>query len=180
MRIIALMLFVLLSTQMMAVSTISEANGETNGLGAGGTIYYTWGFMYRHHFANGLGLTTSIGGWVDRDDGYIGKEIGGLYTLAHHELNWSWLMNSSIRVYLAGYLANIYRKGQDYSYKSEVKGKVQWDIGLGAGPGLEFFFNRYFALHAELPWMTFVRATKNEVAFHNSYPHFGGGLIYYF
>lgn len=148
-----------------------EQNGVTNGLGAGGTVYDTWGFMYRRHFENNFGVSTSLGGWIDQDYGHIGNELGLLYTLAHHSFQWSALPNASIRVHLVAYLANIYRR----FFK-----KNNWDIGLGAGPGLEFFFNKHFSLHLELPWMTFVRADGRGLSFRSSYPHIGGGLIYYF
>lgn len=158
-------------------------NGVSHGLGAGGTVFWSWGFLYRQHFANNFGFATSFGGWFDSNDGYLGNELGILYTLAHHHFNGSALPNSSLRVYGIAYLANIYRLEDQFVPNEKPKGFIKkniWDVGLGVGPGLEFFFNRNFALHAELPWMTFVRFMDKSASFKSSYPHFGGGFTYYF
>lgn len=180
MKILMLCFLMISASTLTAETKSAHINGINNGLGAGGTVYKTWGFMYRHHFANNLGFSTSLGGWLDRHWGHLGNELGVLYTLAHHEFDWSGLPNSSIRVYLAGYLANIYRNNyHNYDGKNRA-GRHSWEIGLGAGPGLEFFFNRYFGVHLELPWMTFVNVDKDGLSFLSSYPHIGGGLIYYF
>lgn len=123
MRNFVLCCLVLLSASMFADVDTNRSNGVNNGLGAGGTVYKTWGFMYRHHFLS------------------------------------------------------------SYEFHGPSDSKVSknvWESGLGAGPGLEFFFNRYFSLHLELPWMTFVNIDSKGLAFLNSYPHIGGGLIYYF
>jgi hypothetical protein len=90
--------------------------------------------------------------------------------------------DASLRIYLAGYLANIYRK---YTAWEGPKNKTSdgvhsWEIGLGAGPGAEFFFNRHFGIHLELPWMTFAQIANKELSFLKSYPHIGGGVVYYF
>lgn len=156
-------------------------NGETNGLGAGGTVFNTWGFLYRRHFANGLGFSTSLGGWLNRDGGYVGSELGLLYTVAHHKFSKSPLPNSSIRVYLVGYLANIISHGHDYSAPiTSTAVKTTLSTGLGAGPGVEFFFNNHFGCHLELPWMTFLAISNKTVTFDHSYPNIGGGVVYYF
>lgn len=157
-------------------STDGSQNGQTHGLGAGGTVFNTWGFMYRHHFANRFGFSTSIGGWLTTGYGYVGNELGMPITLSHRHYGWSALPEASIRIYLIPYLANIYRRN---SWERD-RTTNSLEIGLGAGPGAEFFFSKHFGIHAELPWMTFMRLANRKFAFHNSYPHFGGGLIYYF
>ncbi len=59
------LLFLFCTTATAGANLSSKPNGQTNGLGAGGSVFYTWGFMYRHHFANNFGVTTSIGGWLN-------------------------------------------------------------------------------------------------------------------
>jgi hypothetical protein len=154
-------------------------NGQGSGFGAGGVVFDTWGFMYRHHFANNFGVSTSLGGWFSNNRGYIGNEVGLLYSLAHHKFSWASMPSASIRIYLASYLAYIYRK---HASEWETKSTPEhvWDIGLGVGPGAEFFFSKHFAVHLELPWMSFVKIANKDVSFLSSYPHFGGGVIYYF
>lgn len=163
----------------VAQNELHYENGETNGVGAGGTVFWTWGFMYRRHFANGFGFSTSLGGWFSQEQGHIGNELGLLYSFAHYKFSSTALPESSIRVYAVGYLANIYNRATYHNFDRWAKVHAL-DIGLGAGPGLEYFFNRHFAIHAELPWMTFVKVTNKGVSFRDSYPHFGGGFIYYF
>jgi hypothetical protein len=158
------------------------SNGENNGIGVGGTVWLTQGFVYRHHFHNGLGFSTSIGGFANSYGGYIGNALGLLYPLGHYHPSWSWL--ESIRVYAVGYLANIYNKnnrlGHDYSSTNTYRAASGFDIGLGVGPGVEFFFNRHFSFHAEVPWMVFGRIANKSFSFRDTDPHPGIGLVYYF
>lgn len=172
---------VLLLTCLISISSVAEIpgaiddrariNGQSSGIGAGGTVFHTWGFMYRRHFANNFGFSGSLGGWFTREGGHVGNELGLLYTFAHHKFSLKSLPESSVRVYLAGYFANIYRR--------DLLGN-SLETGIGAGPGLEFFFNRNFALHLELPWMTFFKLANNDFSLRDSHPHVGGGFIYYF
>ncbi len=161
-------------------SPSSLDNGIQHGLGAGGSVFYTWGFIYRHHFDNGLGFSGSLGGWFNQYQGHLGNSLGLLYTLAHHKFTFNALPNASIRVYLAAYLANIYRQN-DYKLSDDHSSMDRsLSTGLGAGPGVEFFFNSNFSLHTELPWMTFITMKRGGWAFRDSSPNFGAGVIYYF
>jgi hypothetical protein len=146
-----------------------KTNGEANGLGAGGTVIDTWGIIYRHHFHSGFGFTTSLGGWFERDKGWVGNELGLLYSIINHHFAWQSMPYASIRGYIVAYLGDIFR------YKP-----AKYDIGIGAGPGAEFFFNRHISVHLELPWMIFGRVENNKLGFRDSHPHLGGGIIYYF
>lgn len=173
-----------LSLWAQDVADINQENGLALGLGAGGTVYNTWGFIYREHFNNKWGVSSSLGGYFNNNRGYIGNEIGLVYKIAHHPFSFTTMPHASIRVHLVAYLANIYhyndRKYDNTPENEPTKiNKHVWDIGLGGGPGVEFFFNRHFALHLELPWMTFIKIDKG-LSFLSSYPHFGGGVIYYF
>jgi len=154
-------------------------NGQSHGIGAGGSVFWTWGFMYRQYFANNFGVTSSLGGWFDSRSGHIGNSLGLLYTLGHHVIAGQTLPNGSIRIYLVGYLANIFFRN-DYFENPPYRVQNAWHIGLGAGPGLEFFFNQHFAVHAEVPWMTTYQIANKKGSFHGSHPHVGAGFIYYF
>jgi hypothetical protein len=191
-RLLLVFLFTVLAVEAISRESFSEQtavheNGVNNGIGAGGTIYSTWGFIYRRHFANHWGFSTNLGGWFSDHQGHIGNGLGLLYSIAHHAMDWSAMPNASIRVFLSAHLGTIYTLSRDYHY-SKVNGKESsieykrhyWDMGLGAGPGVEFFFNKYFSLHAELPWMTFIRIEDKSFKFLNSRPNFGGGFVYYF
>lgn len=159
---------------------VGSENGIANGLGAGGSVFWTWGFLYRHHFEDRFGVSASLGGWFTESRGHLGNSLGLLYSVAHHQFFWKAMPNTSIRVYLVAYLSNIYhRNSYDYDDDKESS-KNALHSGLGAGPGIEFFFNQYFSIHMELPWMTFMRFTKNGARFRDSHPHFGMGLLYYF
>lgn len=164
-----------------ALPDSSSANGESYGIGIGGTVYKTWGFNYRHYFPSNLGVTANIGGWLTRSSGHLGIASGVLYTFAHHYFRDSELSSSSLRVYGIGYLAGIFRK--DYiDYKDNTSGQkaLMFDLGFGVGPGAEFFFTKKFSIHLELPWMTFFTFAPGSFHFKNSYPHIGGGISYYF
>jgi|GEM_PF-2401458 len=154
-------------------------NGEANGFGVGGSVYWTWGFMYRRYFANGLGFSANAGGWFDRSHGHLGAAVNLLYSPFHYRFTSSSLPDSSIRVYLAGSLAPIYDRNASI-YRRERETQDSFHFGFGAGPGLEYFFNRHFAIHGEVQWMTFFRTTTTTMEFRDSYPHVGGGFIYYF
>lgn len=189
MRAIFLSLIFLLATDVVAADptpkTSHIANGNYNGIGAGGSVFDTWGFIYRRHFANDFAFTSSIGGWYNSWNRYIGLSLGGLYTVKHHEFDWSWLPNSSIRIYLGAYLSNVIRNDSEYKYEvlpgSSTESRVlRWDIGFGAGPGIEFFFNRYFAFHMDLPFMAVLRQSKNQIYLREARLNFGGGFVYYF
>lgn len=66
--------------------------------------------------------------------------------------------------------------------KNELHGRRNGENnGIGAGgPGVDFFFNRHFTLHVELPWMTLFKVADGKTTFSDSHPHFGGGFVYYF
>jgi hypothetical protein len=170
-------LLLTLSTQAPATNpSPNSSNGQSHGIGAGGTVFYTWGFLYRQHFANNFGFTASLGAWIDRNGGHLGNALGLLYTLANHSFTGASLPHSSIRVYLVGYLGNVLHRDR---YFIGYGRSNAWHPSIGAGPGIEFFFNRHFALHAELPWMTTFRVSDG-FSFYNSHPHIGAGFIYYF
>lgn len=181
MKHVAILLFfavlITISTNAQAkISTINLSNGQSHGIGAGGTVFYTWGFLYRQHFSNNFGFSASLGTWFDRSGGHIGNALGLLYTIAHHNLSGASLPEASIRIYLVGYFANVYHRHRYLSGSSQAHA---WHTSLGVGPGIEFFFNRHFALHVELPWMTTFQIT-DRFSFHKSHPHIGAGFIYYF
>ncbi|HXW54075.1 MAG TPA: hypothetical protein VEL47_08230 [Myxococcota bacterium] len=157
----------------------THENGLANGIGAGGSVYWTWGFMYRRHFHHNFGFSANLGAWFDNSHGHVGTSLGLLYSLAHYKFARSSLPDSSIRVYLAGFLSPIYDRNSSI-YLKDSQRVNSFHFGFGAGPGVEYFFNRHFALHVEIPWMTFFRLANNTVSFRDSYPHVGGGFIYYF
>jgi hypothetical protein len=166
----------------LSFNLYAAPNG-THGLGVGGTIFKTWGLNYRTYFDRHFGLSANLGGWITNSFGNLGTALGGSYTLAHHKFDDSKTFpHSSIRVYIIAYIAGIYNHNFPPRTDSDVKAfsKHYFDLGFGIGPGAEFFFNRHFAIHAELPWMTFFRFSKNYNAFESSHPHFGGGVTYYF
>jgi len=151
-----------------------STNGIAHGIGIGGVVFNTWGFNYRRYFDKTWGMTVNLGGWVSNNNGRVGLAAGATYTLAHHAFSASKLPNSSIRIYGVGYVSGIYGQQGIPGNKSHF-----FDLGLGIGPGAEYFFNRHFSIHAELPWMTFFRLGTNS-GFASSHPHFGGGVSYYF
>lgn len=162
-------------------------NGQKHALSVGGIIFDTWGFGYRHHFASSnFGLSANLGGWVSNSwRGRVGLDLAGLYTLSHHSFENSGLSQSSIRIYLAAHLSGVYFVERDFV---NPEGKItvsstrhNFETGIGAGPGAEFFFTPNFSLHLEVPWITRFSIEKdNGFTFTNSYPHVGGGLSYYF
>lgn len=157
-----------------------STNGIANSMGIGGTVFKTWGLNYRRYFNDHWGLTGNVGGWFNYGYGNLGVSVGGIYTLMHHSFNHSKaLPHSSIRINAVAYVAGIYGHGWSGT-SADNKSRHYFDLGLGVGPGAEFFFNRHFAVHAELPWMTFFRFTKEVSRFDSSHPHFGGGVNYYF
>lgn len=160
-------------------------NGESPALGIGGTVFETWGFLYRQYFPSNFGIAGTIGGWMNEFSGKIGLAFGTSYTFAHHYFPNSYLASSSVRVYGIAYLGSIFGREINYKWdkaadKSREERHRAFDIGLGLGPGAEFFFNEHFAVHLELPWMTFVRFKDNGAFFRSSHPHIGGGISYYF
>ena len=161
-------------------------NGIAHGMGIGGSVYRTWGFSYRRYFVNDIGLSTSLGGWLTGTYGHVGNSIGISYSVAHHSFSWPFLPKSSVRVYLIGYLANIFGREEDLMLPGQPNGSGaisftnSYSLGIGVGPGAEFFFSPNFGVHLELPWMTFFKTNKKKLAFRDSYPHIGGGLSYYF
>jgi len=158
----------------------SSTNGQANGIGLGGTVFNTWGLNYRRYFDPYWGITANFGGWVSNSIGRVGTAIGGTYTFAHYswEKSKKW-HNSSIRIYAVGYISGIYGHGWMSGIQPGTP-EHYFDLGFGVGPGAEFFFNRHFAAHLELPWMTFFRFSKINSGFESSHPHIGGGLTYYF
>lgn len=158
----------------------SSTNGQANGIGLGGTVFNTWGLNYRRYFNDHWGITANLGGWVTNSVGRVGTAIGGTYTFAHYTFeNSKKFHNSSLRVYAVGYISGIY--GHGWLTAGTVGIPMHYfDLGFGIGPGAEFFFNRHFAVHAELPWMTFFRFSKERKGFESSHPHIGGGVSYYF
>jgi hypothetical protein len=158
-------------------------NGESHGMGIGGTVFDTWGFSYRHYFPSKLGVVGNLGGWWTGETGHLGVALGASYTLAHHYFANSSLPSSSLRIFGIAYLAGIYHKGYSYEIrKSSPNEEIinYFNLGLGVGPGAEFFFTENFALHLELPWMTFFSFSKLKSTLKSSHPHFGGGVTYYF
>ena len=158
----------------------SSLNGQAHGIGLGGTVFNTWGLNYRRYFDPYWGMTVNLGGWISNSVGRLGTAVGGTYTFAHYSFEHSKKFhNSSIRVYGVGYIAGIY--GHDWLPGATAAPPAHYfDLGFGIGPGAEFFFNRHLAVHAELPWMTFFRMSKNKSGFESSHPHIGGGISYYF
>lgn len=173
--IVALIIAFLITSSVFAESSRRIENGVDHGLGAGGSVFWTWGFLYRHHYEDRFGFSASLGGWFDTHGGHLGNSLGLLYTLAHHQSFWRAAPSLSIRVYLVAYLSNIYFRRH---YHDDSPNSLH--TGLGFGPGLEIFLNRHFGLHLELPWMTFTTLNDKGLRFRDSHPHFGGGLIYYF
>ncbi len=161
-------------------------NGIAHALGIGGTVFDTWGFTYRHHFANNFGIAASIGGSFRNSWGHAGTGIGLLYTLAHHRFSVQSLPNSSIRIYVALYTGITYEGNQKVSnvkvdsFVTTTKHMIK--VGMGPGPGVEYFFTKNLAVHIELPWMTTISIEPDPagVFFASSFPNFGGGLSYYF
>lgn len=159
-------------------------NGISHGLGVGGTVFRNGGFTYRHHFQSNYGIAGSIGGWFSEYGAKAGSGVGLLYTLAHHQFPQSSLPNSSIRIYLAFYSGFIYEQNRQSEPKAAgytETTKHILNIGVGPGPGIEYFFTKNLALHFELPWMTFfkIQANPASFSFSSSYPHAGGGFTYY-
>jgi hypothetical protein len=182
-------LFFTLLNSAYADNEVQEENGEGPGVGIGGTVFETWGFTYRQYFPGELGFAASLGGWINsyrrrEFDGKIGLAAGASYTFAHHHFPNSGLPSSSLRIYGIAYLAGILRNDYDYYY-SDDKNRIDqrilaFDLGAGPGIGAEFFFTKNFAIHLELPWMTFVTFNRYGGRLKSSYPHIGGGLSYYF
>jgi len=172
----------------IANNSLQYENGTTHSLGFTGAMYKTSGFNYRQHFSNNFGMNVALGGWFRRTGGYLANTLGLSYTLAHHKFRKSSLPNSSVRIYLLGKLANIHNFNDSYDYSFEPPGRRRKDkklryavnLGLGVGPGAEFFLNKHFAAFLEVPWMTFVEIKKGSTQFLRSYPHVGAGLSYYF
>lgn len=164
-------------------SDSSEKNGVDQGIGVGGTVFDTWGFTYRHHFLSGFGIVGNIGGWLTSRQGHVGLALGPTYTVAHHTFPTSALPQSSIRIYFEAYGSFIVRHSNNIESHRNIdvdRSIYSLSIGLGAGPGAEYFFTRNFSLHLELPWMTILRVEPKGLVFEGSYPHIGGGLTYYF
>lgn len=166
-------------------ATLEAHNGEGPAIGIGGTVYGTWGFLYRQYFPSQFGIAGSLGGWMDEYSGKLGTAVGSSYTFAHHYFPNSFLASSSVRIYAIGYLAGIFKRERDYKWdkatnQGNEKKYFAFDLGLGVGPGAEFFFTPHFAVHLELPWMTFVTFKHSDAWFRSSHPHVGGGLSYYF
>ncbi len=164
----------------------SHKNGLTLGIGAGGTVFETWGFTLRRHFSSRWGISASMGGWFMNNHGHAGLAVGPMFTLAHHAFPKSSLSRSSLRIYLVGYAAGFYFLDTRYDHIERDKTTIRRlehsaGFGLGAGPGIEYFFTDNFAIHLELPWMTRFRIKPvTGFEFHNSYPNIGGGFTYYF
>lgn len=174
-RIFMATVFSLLLTSQVHSELSEGQNGVAHGIGIGGTVHRTWGFNYRQYFESNLGITVNFGGWLQEAYGHLGSALGMSYTFAHHQFTNSRLPESSIRVYGVAYLAGIY---ENHGVNDERR--HSFDLGLGAGPGAEFFFTKNFSIHLELPWMTFVTFSQSKTFFARSYPHFGGGISYYF
>ncbi len=184
---LALFLFVLgfSNTAFLEPSKVDpNKNGESHGIGVGGTVYETWGFAYRHHFASRFGITANLGGGFWNNSGHAGLAVGGMYSFAHHTFPNSGLPRSSIRIYLIAYGSGIYGLNSSHKYYREMSvSNYQHTatVGLGAGPAIEYYFTENFSLFFEIPWMTKVTITPSKgLAFLNSYPNFGGGFLYYF
>ncbi len=162
----------------------ARKNGESHGIGIGGTVYETWGFSYRHHFSNRFGISTNLGGGFWNDSGHAGLAIGGMYTFAHHNFPNSGLPRSSIRIYAVAYAAGVYHLNSTHRFVKDMmvdNSTHSAMLGLGIGPGAEYFFTENFSIHLEIPWMTKVSIKpKKGLAFENSYPNFGGGWTYFF
>lgn len=154
-----------------------STNGQAHGIGIGGTVFNTWGFNYRRYLDAHWGVTANLGGWIASSYGQLGTAVGASYTFAHHSFEHSSLPHSSIRIYGVGYVSGIYKHSWQGSGSG---GSTEFDVGFGAGPGAEFFFNPHFAVNLELPWMTFFRLSKMNSGFESSHPHVGGGVTYYF
>lgn len=174
---LGLLLSVVYNTHINAAE-YSSTNGISNGIGIGGTVFNTWGLNYRRHFNNKWGMTVNLGGWISDSYGKLGTAVGGSYTFMHHAFKNKTFPNSSIRVYGVAYVSGIY--GHGWLKPGEATAQHYFDFGFGIGPGAEYYFNKHFAVHLELPWMTFFRFAKNFSSFQSSHPHFGGGVSYYF
>jgi hypothetical protein len=165
-------------------------NGQSNGFGVGGGHPW-WGFLYRRNFGNDLGVSVSLGGhyWnygygSERKVGSGELDLGSnlLYTVAHHAIPINALPEFSIRVNILVAARMKYSAGERSHYENSVttyKPYQALNLGLGFGPGMELFFDRHFALHLELPWMTYGKIENRSFRFDSSYPRIGGGFIYY-
>lgn len=175
---------ILNSAQALEERSERHINVESHGFGMGGSIFETWGFVYRHYLPSNIGIVANLGGWLTENYGHLGLATGVSYTLAHHFFPNSGLPSSSLRVYGIAYLAGIFRQSNwgissgDGKYESTKR--LSFDLGLGVGPGAEYYFTRNFAINLELPWMTFFKFAKKSASFKSSYPHIGGGISYYF
>ncbi|MCA9508457.1 MAG: hypothetical protein KC505_08555 [Myxococcales bacterium] len=159
-------------------------NGTGHSIGVGGAVFDTWGFTYRHHFNSDFGIVSNLGGWLGSYTGRIGLAIGPSYTFAHHVFPKSILPHSSIRIYALAYGAAILyheKKNANVGNLNIGSNSFSLGLGLGAGIGAEYFFNKNFSIHLELPWMTNMKIeSQNGLVFDSSHPHFGGGINYYF
>lgn len=146
-----------------------------HGIGFGGSVFDTQGFIYRYN-TNNIGLSSSFITIITKYQQRISGSLGASYSLNQLHFPKSKLPNSSLNIYLIGYIAPVY---SDTSYTIPSKKSILF--GLGIGPGIEYKFMPSIGVFFEVPWMTFIRHTiiNGQITLDHSYPHMGGGLVYY-
>lgn len=171
---------------LFSVSGFSEApesialraldNGIAHGVGAAGTFDSMWGFAYRTHFSNNIGVVANLGG-AFAETNRVGLSGGVLFTLFHHHFPSFGFKESSIRVLIGLNAMGMY--GRDTNPATEVADRHTFIFGGSVGPSVEYFMTRNFAVNVDMPWMTKFQVRRSNVEFMGSAPTFTAGFTYY-
>lgn len=169
-----LLLFCILMAAPVSISS--------NGIGLGGTIWDTWGIVYRKNFENNLSIGATLGGGLNYSYGYLGTSFGLFYKIAEHNFNFAALPDASIRFNILNYFSCVYHYNNDgerfNSYDLELN-RHTFKPGVGPGFGIEFNPIKFLSLHLESAWNTKLNIS-NKTRFDSSRPEVGGGFIFYF
>lgn len=152
-------------------------NGVTHGAGVAGTFDSMWGFTYRRHFPNNIGVVSTLGGSFLNQESKVGLSSGVLFTLFHHYFPGFGLKEASARVLLGVNAMGMY--GRDIRPNVDVNLRNSFIFGASVAPGIEYFLNRNFAINVEMPWLTKFRVRNKDVLFEGSAPTFSAGVTYY-
>lgn len=171
---------------LFSVSGFSEApesialraldNGVANGVGVSGTFADIWGFAFRRHFENNIGVVANLGG-AFAEQNRVGGSAGVMFTLFHHHFPSFGFKESSIRVLIGLNATGSY--GRDTRPETELADRNIFNFGASVGPGVEYFMTRNFAVNVEMPWLTKFQVRQSKVEFKGSAPTFTAGVTYY-